>query len=147
MEVFFQIVHTRIPLLNPAQFRNRFQLSLSTQTAVENPLHPALVATVLAWGTKFSEHPLLVADRQRPSGQSLLAKTLIDRARDLAEALKVHRIPSADHVVIGLLIEPLQSRQYIPWFSPLSLLIPSTNYRKRRRSYWCDRVPLRGSSR
>jgi hypothetical protein len=42
-----------------------------------------------------------------------MAKALIDRARDLAEALKVHRVASPEHVVIGLLIEPLQSRQYI----------------------------------
>jgi hypothetical protein len=110
VEVFFQIVHTRIPLLNPAQFRSRLQLSLS-QSSGKNPLHPALVATVLAWGAKFSEHPLLVADRRRLGGQRLLAKELIDRARNLAEALKVHRIPTPDHVVIGLLIEPLQSRQ------------------------------------
>lgn len=109
VEVFFQIVHTRIPLLNPAQFRNRLQLSLS-QPSGKNPLHPALVATVLAWGAKFSEHPLLVADRRRPGGQRLLAQELIDRARNLAEALKVHRIPTPDHVVIGLLIEPLQSQ-------------------------------------
>ncbi|KAG6890787.1 hypothetical protein C0995_003217 [Termitomyces sp. Mi166 len=110
VEVFFQIVHTRLPLLNPAQFRDRLQLHPSASSNNKDPLHPALVATVLAWGTKFSEHPLLVADRQRPSHQSLLAKTLIDRARDLGEALKVHRIPKTDHVVIGLLIEPLQSQ-------------------------------------
>jgi len=109
VEVFFQIVHTRIPLLNPAQFRSRLQLCLS-QSSGKHPLHPALVATVLAWGAKFSEHPLLVADRRRPGGQRLLAKELIDRARNLAEALKVHRIPTPDHVVIGLLIEPLQSQ-------------------------------------
>ena len=118
VEVFFQIVHTRLPLLNPAQFRNRLGITGSSASSLPPPpppngptLHPALVATVVAWGCKFSEHPLLVADRKRPSGQSVLAKTLIDRARDLAEALKVHRIPSADHVVISLLIEPLQSRK------------------------------------
>ncbi|KIM43381.1 hypothetical protein M413DRAFT_403216 [Hebeloma cylindrosporum] len=110
VEVFFQIVHTRLPLLNPEQFRNRLRLQPSALPANTPPLHPALVATVLAWGTKFSEHPLLVADRRRPGGQSVLAKTLIDRARDLAEALKVHRIPSTDHVVISLLIEPLQNQ-------------------------------------
>ncbi|KAF9013458.1 hypothetical protein BDQ17DRAFT_604579 [Cyathus striatus] len=110
VEVFFQIVHTRLPLLNPAQFRNRLQLQPSAIPSSDKPLHPALVATVLAWGAKFSEHPLLTADRLRPGGQSILAKTMIDRARDLAEALKVHRIPSSDHVVIGLLIEPLQSQ-------------------------------------
>ncbi|KAJ7784676.1 hypothetical protein B0H16DRAFT_1709374 [Mycena metata] len=121
VEVFFQIVHTRIPLLNPEQFRAQLHLLPSSPHSPHSPhdtsanpnsnvLHPALVATVLAWGTKFSEHPLLVADRRRPGGQSLLAKTLIDRARDLAEALKVHRVPSPDHVVIGLLLEPLQSQ-------------------------------------
>ncbi|TFK73576.1 hypothetical protein BDN72DRAFT_814134 [Pluteus cervinus] len=110
VEVFFQIVHTRLPLLNPAQFRNSLRLHPSSIPSSDKPLHPALVATVLAWGSKFSEHPLLIADRQRPGGQSLLAKALVERARDLAEALKVHRIASPDHVVIGLLIEPLQSQ-------------------------------------
>ncbi|OBZ68942.1 hypothetical protein A0H81_11103 [Grifola frondosa] len=138
-EVFFQIVHTRLPLLNPSQFRYRLHSNLvpSSQSRSESPhssglmglhggyhtalngqsshssrkpLHPALVATVVAWGAKFSEHPLFNADRERNAGQSLLAKTLINRARDLAEDMKVHRIPNADHVVIALLIEPLQSQ-------------------------------------
>jgi hypothetical protein len=73
----------------------------------------------LAWGAKFSEHELLAADRKlRPEKQSLLAKTLIDRARDLAEALKVHRVPSTEHVVISLLIEPLQNRKQLQSSSP-----------------------------
>jgi hypothetical protein len=114
IEVFFQIVHTRLPLLNPVQFRQ--QLRLQPQSSHEHlhqelgPPHPALLATVIAWGTKFSEHSLLVADRRSSNGQSLMAKAMVDRARDLAEALKVHRIPTHDHVVIGLLLEPLQSR-------------------------------------
>jgi len=37
----------------------------------------------------------------------------VDRARDLAESMKVHRMPTADNVVIALLIEPLQPRQSI----------------------------------
>ncbi|KAL1950745.1 hypothetical protein VTO73DRAFT_5869 [Trametes versicolor] len=146
VEVFFQIVHTRLPLLNPAQFRSRLHYSLyatgsqngstspSTPTAntvaqqqrtrnsssplggqsaqypPQRPLHPALVATVIAWGAKFSEHPLFIADRHRNGDQSAFAKVLINRARDLAEDMKVHRIPNADHVVIALLIEPLQSQ-------------------------------------
>ncbi|KAL0960646.1 hypothetical protein HGRIS_005674 [Hohenbuehelia grisea] len=166
VEVFFQIVHTRLPLLNPANFRLSLGLhpatpaspsSSSPLASITNPLspssssvhipsappagmpsdpdvgkslHPALVATVLAWGTKFSEHPLLVADRELHGGspkhshgsgsglgkktsgygQSRMAKALIDRAREIAEALKVHRVPTPDHVVIGLLLEPLQSQ-------------------------------------
>ncbi|KAK7469120.1 hypothetical protein VKT23_003611 [Stygiomarasmius scandens] len=110
VEIYFQIVHSRLPLLNPAQFRNRLRLHLSSTPPSEEPLHPALVATVIAWGTKFSEHPLLTADRNCHKGQSLLSKMIIDRTRDLAEALKVHRLPTPDHVVIGLLIETLQSQ-------------------------------------
>lgn len=144
MEVFFQIVHTRWPLLNPEDFRARLRLPppghathpLAQSTPSSNhgsstngypspapssppstgsaPLHPAIVAAVLAWGAKFSEHSLLVADRLKNGGQGWLPKVLIDRARDVAEALKVHRIPSPDHVLIGLLLEPLQNREFIP---------------------------------
>ncbi|KAH9936645.1 uncharacterized protein B0H18DRAFT_974835 [Fomitopsis serialis] len=138
VEVYFQIVHTRLPLLNPAQFRARLHFSLyvapqsrshsphtppsasstasflsksaQPQNDAHKPLHPALVATVIAWGAKFSEHPLLMADRNQNGNQSHIAKTLINRARDLAEDLKVHRIPTADHVVIALLIEPMQNQ-------------------------------------
>jgi hypothetical protein len=129
VEVFFQIVHLRLPLLNPSLFRLRLNLEGRPQQSSLKPLHPALVATVLAWGAKFSEHSLLVADRRRPSGQSHLAKALVDRARDLAESMKVHRIPNADNVVIALLIEPLQNRQY---FCSHSLLIYSNHPRKSR---------------
>ncbi|TCD63254.1 hypothetical protein EIP91_005810, partial [Steccherinum ochraceum] len=152
VEVFFQIVHTRLPLLNPAQFRSRLTEHLKTNTnappppppvpaayeikqdrrsnsphtptmgnspksallmspgSEHKPLHNALVATVIAWGAKFSEHPLLLADRRKNNGQSMMAKALINRARELAEDLKVHRVPSADHVVIALLIEPMQNQ-------------------------------------
>ena len=127
VEVYFQIVHTRFPLLNPDDFRNRFQLvplyiisflllhlnvPSRGETKSSDPLHPALVATVIAWGAKFAENTLFVADRQRNGGaKSLFAIALVDRARELAELLKVHRISTSEHVVIGLLLEPLQSRQ------------------------------------
>jgi hypothetical protein len=73
----------------------------------------SLVAVVIAWGAKFSEHPLLVRDRARNNGQSAIARTLIIRTRELAEDLKVHRVPSADHVVTALLIEPMQNRECV----------------------------------
>jgi hypothetical protein len=123
VEVYFQVVHTRLPFLNPTHFRARLNVNVpqyasiyannssASGASVEETLHPALMATVVAWGAKFSEHPLLVADRlNSPTRQSGLAKTLIVRAREVAEALKVHRVPAAEHVVIALLIEPLQSR-------------------------------------
>lgn len=66
----------------------------------------------MAWGAKFSEHPMILGDRRRNNGQSFFAKALINRARELAEDLKVHRVPSSDHVVIALLIEPMQNRTW-----------------------------------
>jgi hypothetical protein len=114
VEVFFQIVHSRLPLLNPAQFRSRLGLQVPPPGSdlSDKPLHPALVATVIAWGSKFSEHPLLIADRKRRGGPSTLSKALIDRARELAENMKVHRKPTPDNVVVALLIEPLQCREH-----------------------------------
>jgi hypothetical protein len=127
VEVYFQVVHTRLPFLNPTHFRARLNVNVPQYASIyatsganaEETLHPALMATVVAWGAKFSEHPLLVADRlNSPTRQSGLAKTLIVRAREVAEALKVHRVPAAEHVVIALLIEPLQSRalSFVPAF-------------------------------
>jgi hypothetical protein len=115
VEVFFQIVHVRQPLLNPDDFRHRLHLSTAATAAgalsdQQQLLHPALVATVVAWGAKFSEHPLIASERQRLNGQSPFAKALVDRARELAEALRVHRIASSDHIIIALLLEPLQSQ-------------------------------------
>ncbi|KAH9038222.1 hypothetical protein EDB85DRAFT_1934135 [Lactarius pseudohatsudake] len=123
VEVYFQVVHARLPFLNPTHFRARLNINVpqyasiyasnpsASAASTDEPLHPALMATVIAWGAKFSEHPLLVADRlNSTTRQSSLAKTLIIRAREVAEALKVHRVPAAEHVVIALLIEPLQSR-------------------------------------
>ncbi|TRM63963.1 hypothetical protein BD626DRAFT_493337 [Schizophyllum amplum] len=102
-EVFLQIVHPRMPLLNPTRLRS--QLAMSGPT----PPHPALLAAVLSWGAKFSEHPLMLADRDAHV-HSALAADLIDRTRMLAEALAVHRIPTPDHILASLLLEPLQSQ-------------------------------------
>ncbi|KAL1743631.1 hypothetical protein HDZ31DRAFT_74770 [Schizophyllum fasciatum] len=105
-EVYLQIVHPRLPLLNPARLRAQ----LRAPPAAPAPIHPALLATVLAWGAKFAEHPLLLADRSRNHGHSALAAALIHRTRALAEALAVHRVPAPDHILCALLIEPLQSQ-------------------------------------
>lgn len=71
-------------------------------------MHPALIAAVIAWGAKFSENTLLLGDRNLHGGSSRLARTLMDRTRELSEHLKVHRVPTTDHVVVCTLLEPLQ---------------------------------------
>ncbi len=92
VEVYFQVVHTRLPFLNPTHFRARLNVNVPQYASIyannssasgasaEETLHPALMATVVAWGAKFSEHPLLVADRlNSPTRQSGLAKCVVLR--------------------------------------------------------------------
>lgn len=103
-----------MPLISPINFRARLKAYLRPGSVPETnlgPLHPALLATVIAWGAKFSEHPLLVHDRETNSGRSRLCRILTKRAREIAESEKIHRLPTYDNVVIALLLEPLQSRE------------------------------------
>lgn len=79
-------------------------------------MHPGILAAVLAWGAKFSEHPLLLLDRNTDptrSNRSRLAKSLIKKAREVAEAERAHCVPSADSVVTCLLLDGLHSRKLI----------------------------------
>lgn len=79
----------------------------------QSTLHPAILATVLAWGGKFSEHPLIVLDRSTDRSQrSRLAKSLIRKAWEVAEAEKMHTVPSADSVIVCLLLDGLHSRMW-----------------------------------
>lgn len=46
-------------------------------------------------------------------GRSRLAKSLIRKAWEVAEAEQMHTIPSADAVIVCLLLDGLHSRMYI----------------------------------
>ncbi|QRW00019.1 multidrug resistance regulator 2 [Ceratobasidium sp. AG-Ba] len=74
------------------------------------PLPLGLIAAVLAWGAKFSEHPIIVHDRQSNKDKSsVLARSLVKKAREVADTDRVFRIATPDNVFICLLLEPLQS--------------------------------------
>lgn len=60
VEIFFQIVHSRLPLLAPAEFKRRLIMCYTKPGPGNEPPHPAILSAVIAWGAKFSEHPLLV---------------------------------------------------------------------------------------
>ncbi|KZT42624.1 hypothetical protein SISSUDRAFT_1116876 [Sistotremastrum suecicum HHB10207 ss-3] len=129
VEVYFQICHTRMPLLSPDEFRNDLRKCIPSNLLAQltmpvsflqapqihsadpdRTVHPALLAIVLAWGAKFSEHPILVQDRTENGGRSCIAQTLLSKSREVAEAEKVHRVATPDHIVTALLMEPLQSQ-------------------------------------
>jgi hypothetical protein len=66
IETYFSIVHTRYPILDPIEFRSRFHTP-----SADNGGPPAdvLIAVIMAWGAKFSENPILVADRREAANQ------------------------------------------------------------------------------
>ncbi|CUA71603.1 multidrug resistance regulator 2 [Candida albicans SC5314] [Rhizoctonia solani] len=118
IDVYFQICHTRLPILDPHNFRTRFKYSLPQAPLPPplpvrdiEPLPFALIAVVLAWGAKFSEHPIIVHDRGSSKDKSsILARALVRRAREVAEAERIFRIATPDNAIICLLLEPLQSQ-------------------------------------
>ncbi len=153
LEVFFQVYHPRAPVVNPSRFRTQFKEAIfpSSSSSVSDsrsnsslrktrPIHRPLLATLLAWGSKFSDHNILVLDRHRhahrtphamssrvdpaavadssasstPRGTSIISRLLVDRAREVAEQEKVFRIAAPENVIVCLLLEPLQPLQSYP---------------------------------
>ncbi|KAJ1309737.1 hypothetical protein OPQ81_006502 [Rhizoctonia solani] len=118
IDVYFQICHTRLPILDPQNFRTRFKYSLPQAPLPPplpardvEPLPFALIAVVLAWGAKFSEHPIIVHDRGGSKEKSsIIARALVRRAREVAESERIFRIATPDNAIICLLLEPLQSQ-------------------------------------
>ncbi|KAH7101631.1 hypothetical protein BKA62DRAFT_618416 [Auriculariales sp. MPI-PUGE-AT-0066] len=130
VEAFFQICHARLPFLNPDDFRTSLRAALPTFTSPASQstttfthpsfppgkisrnqmVHPALLAAVLAWGAKFAEHPVLALDRQSNGGRSVIARTLLRKARHVAEVERIHQLTSADNVIVALLLDALQSQ-------------------------------------
>lgn len=111
----------RQPILDPVDFRARFKLSLPAHLqpndtpappSPPDPLPPALLCVVLAWGSKFSEHPLLILDRKQNGGRSRLSRMLVGKAIEIAEGERVYRLPTTDGILTCMIIEGIQSRTF-----------------------------------
>ena len=118
IETYFQICHIRSPLLDPDNFRRRF----TNPSNPEGPPPPPIIAVILAWGAKFSEHPLIVADRQAcsadlPGGRQRrrLAQMMACRAQEVLETHKVFRVPSLENLQAALMMVPLVGRESCPF--------------------------------
>lgn len=109
------------------------------------PIHRPLLACLLAWGSKFSDHTLLVMDRRQiqsqsasaskeftfspspadgsatPSMRSNVSRLLVDRAREVAEMEKCFRIAQPENVVVCLLMEPVQPLQSCKFVLPVHI--------------------------
>ncbi|KAF8311058.1 hypothetical protein DL93DRAFT_2061489 [Clavulina sp. PMI_390] len=169
LEVYFQVYHPRVPIVNPTRFRAQLRealygpvkersnsdgappakrmrmgddgaVSSASSSFAEGmgaspvngegspansangasslrPINRPLLACLLAWGSKFSDHALLVMDRAQGSREttspmrSNISRLLVDRAREVSEQEKVYRIAKPENVVVCMLMEAVQPLQ------------------------------------
>ncbi|KAH8089477.1 hypothetical protein HD553DRAFT_93191 [Filobasidium floriforme] len=111
VETYFQIVHIRLPLLDPSLFRRRFH----DPDGPDGPPFWPILACVLAWGAKFSEHGIIAKDREECSvglqgerKRSRLIQMVAVRAQSVAEICKVYRVPSLENVQACLMLNVLE---------------------------------------
>lgn len=128
LDTYYSIVHIRLPILDPDEFRARFS---DPDTHPDGPVYHPLLAVALAWGARFSDHSIIAADRDEitnrrrdgrdgrdgPDGQggperSRLVQLMIVRAREVAEVNKAFRVASLDNVRLAILMESLLARKY-----------------------------------
>ncbi|PWN50135.1 hypothetical protein IE53DRAFT_362612 [Violaceomyces palustris] len=76
IETYFSVVHIRIPFVNPHVFKKRYH---ERSPELGGPPADVLVAVVIAFGAKFSENPIVVADREESARE-------LQRAYDSAQA-------------------------------------------------------------
>ena len=72
----------------------------------------------LAWGARFSESNILVADREEMTARDSkrvsrcrVIQLLVIRAREVGEVWKAFRNGTMDNVILGILMEPLLARK------------------------------------
>jgi hypothetical protein len=104
-------VHIRLPLLDPSLFRRRFH----DPDGPDGPPFWPILACVLAWGAKFSEHGIIAKDREECSvglqgerKRSRLIQMVAVRAQSVAEICKVYRVPSLENVQACLMLNVLE---------------------------------------
>lgn len=118
LDTYYSIVHIRFPILDPDEFRARFNDPDAFTGAIYHPL----LAVALAWGARFSDHPIIAADREEITnrrgvdgqdgpGRSRLVQLMIVRAREVAEVNKAFRRASLDNVRLAILMETLLARK------------------------------------
>lgn len=113
-------MHIRLPLLEPDSFRARFN---DPDSHPDGPLYHPLLAVALAWGARFSDHPVITADRDEISARagssntyshperSRLVQLMVIRAREVAEANKAFRTAKMENIRLAILLGPLLGRE------------------------------------
>lgn len=113
IDSFFSVAHIRNPCYDPPTFRARLY---TPNTHPQGPISHPILATALAWGARFSDHPVIQRDRdecsqRRSDGEehgvrekgrgmkrSRLVQMAVIRAREVCEMCRIWRIPSIDNI-------------------------------------------------
>lgn len=124
VESFFSIVHPRFAMYDPVAIRARLA---APDTHQDGPLPHNLLAVAIAVGARFSDHPVISADRTacrdrdvRQYGEgkcpprSRLVQMLVIRAREVVEVNKTHRIACLNNVQVLILAEAMCGRELSP---------------------------------
>ena len=130
LETYFSIAHPRWPAFDPGHLKARFQ---SPDTHPDGPAEQPLIALCIAFGARFSDHPVIEADRnelaQRDEVQfgpgvrpprSRLVQLLVIRCREVVEAHKCHRVRKLLNALILVNLEGLLGRKSAPWVEPVA---------------------------
>lgn len=130
-------------MLEPDDFRARFN---DPDCHPDGPLYHPLLAVALAWGARFSDHPIITADKDETSrsasgsestvqpNRSRLIQMMVIRAREVAEVNKAFRNAKVDNVRLAILLEPLLARECMTLWSRHALMWTEAPFLKDRRS-------------
>lgn len=139
IDSYFSVAHIRNPCYDPPTFRARF---CTPNTHPQGPIPHPILATALAWGARFSDHPVVQQDRnecsQRLSGgeengvrekgrgrkRSRLVQMAVIRAREVCEICRIWRIPNIDNVKALVNLEGLLGRKS-PYIFKRELILSS----------------------
>ncbi|WVW82869.1 hypothetical protein I302_104881 [Kwoniella bestiolae CBS 10118] len=124
IDTFFSIVQPRYTNLDATLFKDRYSSPL---THPSGPLPHAFLAIVLAYGARFSDHPIIHSDREecssrdgkslKPRQRSRMISLMVIRTREIAERNKVYRIPSLENANACFFMEHLLGRYQSTWLS------------------------------
>nr|XP_019013725.1 uncharacterized protein I206_01796 [Kwoniella pini CBS 10737]OCF52506.1 hypothetical protein I206_01796 [Kwoniella pini CBS 10737] len=114
IDTFFSIVQPRYTMIDSTLFRERF--AMGSNHRLGNISH-ALLAIVLTYGARFSDHPVLQADGEECSlrdgvhmknrNRSRLVGLMVIRTREIAERSKIFRVASMENTHSCFLLEHL----------------------------------------
>ncbi|WWC60912.1 uncharacterized protein I303_103488 [Kwoniella dejecticola CBS 10117] len=124
IDTFFSMVQPRYTMIDSTIFKERFT---SPSRHRLGPISHALLTIVLAYGARFSDHPIIQADKEecalrdgehlKNRKRSRMVGLMIIRAREIAEINKIFRVANMENIHSCFLLEHLLGRYQTTYLS------------------------------